>query len=101
MKELFTKPLADAIIPKCHGRSFILTKSGGMGLAPAQTKVGDVVAVLEGGNVPFILRHMEERKTEKVPEYCSFVGESYIHGIMDGEVMCAAKDEDIQTFILR
>lgn len=72
-----------------------------MGLAPAQAKVGDVVAVLEGSNVPFILRHMEERKAENIPEYYPSVGESYIRGIMDGEVMCATKDEDIQTFILR
>ncbi|KAG4430207.1 hypothetical protein IFR05_014309 [Cadophora sp. M221] len=101
IKELFTKPLTDAIIPKCHGRSFILTRRGTMGLAPARTIVGDVVAVLEGGNVPFILRHLEERKVENVPEYYSLVGESYIHGIMDGEVMCAAKDEEHRLFILR
>ncbi|KAH7364781.1 heterokaryon incompatibility protein-domain-containing protein [Rhexocercosporidium sp. MPI-PUGE-AT-0058] len=99
--ELFTKPLTDAIIPKCHGRSFIVTSRGSIGLAPSHTNVGDVVAVLEGGNVPFILHHREVQKMENNLEYYSFVGESYIHGIMAGEAICAAKDEDIRFFKLK
>lgn len=50
-----------------------------MGLAPRGTKSGDLTCVLEGGDVPVILR----------PDGKEFVlvGECYVHGIMDGAVM--------------
>lgn len=60
-------------------RSFFVTEKGYMGLGPFNTEEGDLVYVLAGGQVPFILR----------PEISSggfwLVGESYVHGIMDGE----------------
>jgi hypothetical protein len=51
-----------------------------LGLFPRQAQAGDVVCVLSGCHVPFVLRK-DRGVTYKL------VGECYVHGIMDGEVM--------------
>jgi hypothetical protein len=50
-----------------------------------------VVCVLYGGQTPFILR-------PKVERY-QFIGECYVHGIMEGEALDLGLDE--ATFALR
>lgn len=57
---------------------------GLIGLAPRNAQVGDVVAVIEGALVPFILRGPSDSDGEKT---WKMVGDSYVHGIMDGEGM--------------
>ena len=54
-------------------RAFLITDRGLVGLGPASMRKGDVVCVLRGGEVPFILRPLEG-------EYYEFVGECYVHG---------------------
>ena len=53
-----------------------------MGLCHRSCVIGDEVWLLMGGDMPFILRHL---KTEPITYY--FKGESYVHGIMDGEIL--------------
>ena len=60
-------------------RAFFVTEKGYMGLGPSSMEEGDLVYVLSGGQVPFILR------PTVLAEGFSLVGESYVHGIMDGE----------------
>jgi hypothetical protein len=48
-----------------------------MGLVPELTELEDKICILSGASVPFVLR--EEGN------HWVLVGESYIHGIMDGE----------------
>ncbi|KAH8592869.1 hypothetical protein B0O99DRAFT_629186 [Bisporella sp. PMI_857] len=60
-------------------RAFFVTEKGYMGLGPSSMEEGDLVYVLSGGQVPFILR------PTRLAEGFSLVGESYVHGIMDGE----------------
>ncbi|KAL3291825.1 ankyrin and het domain protein [Colletotrichum asianum] len=57
-----------------------VTKQGLLGLVPLCTEVGDRVGVIHGCDAPFVLRLDEEKGLLRV------VGESYIHGIMDGEL---------------
>jgi hypothetical protein len=59
---------------------FISKEKGWLGLAPIDAEVGDRIALLEGGNVPYILRPKlgEENEWE-------IIGDAYVHGIMDGE----------------
>ena len=71
----------NAVSPRAHGRSFIITKNGYMGLAPYRTRIGDVVTVLEGGAVPFVMRHQEGNMEGTVPERFEFVREAYIRRI--------------------
>lgn len=50
-----------------------------MGLGPEGAQKGDMVCVLLGGNVPFLLRRNER--------HYLLVGESYVHGFMEGKAM--------------
>lgn len=69
-----------ALQDNLHGWRFVVTKNGYVGVVPNMTKVGDVVAVLKGGRVPFVLRRSKERD-----EAFRLVGECYIHCLMNGE----------------
>jgi len=62
-------------------RRFFVTRKGYMGLGPHKTQEGDVVTLLKGCSVPVLLRADETGK------YHHFVGEVYVCGIMDGEMM--------------
>ncbi|KAL8717642.1 MAG: hypothetical protein Q9225_005131 [Loekoesia sp. 1 TL-2023] len=60
-------------------RRLCWTKAGRMGLAPDAARVDDLLYVLCGGQTIYVLRPTCEGVFE-------FVGASYIHGIMDGEL---------------
>lgn len=62
------------------GWRFITTERGYVGVAPALTQIGDTVAILKGGPVPFMLRESLEK-----PGGFRLVGEGYVHGMMHGE----------------
>ncbi|KAM0254725.1 hypothetical protein ACHAQJ_006507 [Trichoderma viride] len=55
------------------------------GLAPRETKEGDLVCILFGCTVPVVLRPMKD------PEFYQLVGEAYVHGVMDGEAMLSSE----------
>ncbi|KAL8643480.1 MAG: hypothetical protein Q9226_008341 [Calogaya cf. arnoldii] len=73
-------------------RRFCWTKAGRMGLAPNATQAGDLLFVLWGGQMMHVLRRKEAGTIY-------YVGESYVHGVMDGELVT---DEigDGQTIVL-
>jgi hypothetical protein len=80
-----------AVMRVCYGRRYFLTKNGYMGIGSSHMKTGDLVCIARGASVPLILN--EKRKFvggyDLEPLYiCKerrFVGESYIHGLLDGE----------------
>jgi hypothetical protein len=63
-----------------NGWRFVVTKRGYAGVVPTLTEVGDIVVVLKGGCVPFVMRKSATR-----PGQMRLVGECYIHGIMGGQ----------------
>ncbi|KAH8791065.1 hypothetical protein BGZ57DRAFT_875146 [Hyaloscypha finlandica] len=65
-------------------RKIFRTLKGYMGLGPDSLLPGDIAVVLFGGNVPYILRPQNG--------HYLFVGEAYIHGIMNGEVIRQWRD---------
>ncbi|KAE8444356.1 hypothetical protein EG329_000666 [Mollisiaceae sp. DMI_Dod_QoI] len=67
-----------------YGRRFFGTDIHVCGLAPVETEIGDLVCVVFGCHVPIVLRKMGE--TYRV------LGESYLHGFMQGEVESGLKD---------
>jgi hypothetical protein len=72
----------------CEGRSFFITCDGRMGLCPSGAQPGDLVVRLYGGTVPYILRSLESRSTDvPEPNHHLFVGECYVHGVMQGELL--------------
>jgi hypothetical protein len=88
----------------CCGRSFFVTKKGYMGLGPASLQVGDSISVLLGGKMFYALRPVSEDGEKTAPPSRSFslLGTSYVHGMMDGEVMKMVEDHTLQveTFTL-
>jgi len=64
-----------------HNRRFFRSEGGRFGWAVDGTRVGDVVAVFEGGDFPFVLREDSE------PDKYRIIGDCYIHGFMEGEGM--------------
>jgi hypothetical protein len=71
----------------CYNRKFIITSKRRMGIGPTGTQPGDLISVIFGGGVPYILRTQENGFL--------FVGESYIHGLMDGEAIRAWKEGEL------
>lgn len=73
------------------GKSFFATETGMLGLCGETVEVGDVVSVLFGGNMPFVLRPRDERADDGTMKY-EYVGQAYVHSIMDGEVIEEERD---------
>ena len=63
----------------CHDRPLFTTEAGQRGFCPPCARVGDVVVILYGGLVPYILRARDDGET------WTFVGECYLDGFMHGE----------------
>ncbi|GAW23562.1 hypothetical protein ANO14919_131290 [Xylariales sp. No.14919] len=69
-------------------RRFFISCKGYMGLGPLESEVGDRICVLAGGRAPFIVRAAQQKGDEASPRFvCRLLGDSYIHGLMDGEAM--------------
>ncbi|KAK7914009.1 heterokaryon incompatibility protein-domain-containing protein [Apiospora marii] len=64
-----------------HGRRIGVTRKGRLGLFPEVTERGDIVAILDGCKVPIILR-----KIAGEDERFKNIGESYVNGLMMGEM---------------
>jgi hypothetical protein len=60
-------------------RRLFKTKGGYIGTGARSLGKGDEVWILHGGSVPFILRPQHDR-------YHSLIGESFVYGVMHGEV---------------
>lgn len=66
-----------------QGRKLFLSTDGYLGIGPAKMQNGDVVAYLDGAEVPFILRPLPTGDF-------TLVGETYVYGLMDRD---ANKDD--------
>jgi len=80
------------------GRRLVTTVTGYMGLVPEDTCEEDVIAVLRGCNFPVALRPAGGYYNDNL-EFCryyKYVGECYVHGIMDGETLEAMDRGELQ-----
>ena len=57
-----------------HHRTVYITERGALGLGTDNVQIGDVVCILFGGTVPFVLRPQAH--------YWHFVGDCYVEEIM-------------------
>ncbi|KAH8731580.1 heterokaryon incompatibility protein-domain-containing protein [Phaeosphaeriaceae sp. PMI808] len=71
----------------CNKRSY-LSKSGYVGLGPLQTCPGDLIVILLGAHVPYVLRPSGARKF-------FLLGDTYCDGMMDGEIFSRGAEEEI------
>ncbi|KAH9877994.1 hypothetical protein J1614_003211 [Plenodomus biglobosus] len=74
----------DRSVSMASNRRLVRSKSGYLGLAPAETRVGDAIALVKGAGSPLVVRAAGERRWE-------LVGESYVHGMMNGECFDAER----------
>jgi hypothetical protein len=72
---------AAAALRACYGRRQFVMENGAVGIGPAAMQTRDVVCVLFGGCVPYILRATDTDGLYRI------VGESYVQGMMQGEVI--------------
>lgn len=92
--EEHTRPFSDPAVTRCMYRSFLITTKGYLGLGRSSTRPGDIVTVLKGGNVPFVLRPCNDG-------FYTLIGESYVHGIMDGDFVRNSAEKDVRNFWIR
>lgn len=76
------------------GRRVAGTKGGYLGCVPPGAKVGDIVALIFGASTPVVLRIKEGMEG-----VYSLVGECYVDGIMDGEIMGELNDVESLTIV--
>ncbi|KAJ4191949.1 hypothetical protein NW755_004084 [Fusarium falciforme] len=73
-------------VPTCLDPCFFVAENGQFGLCPWPSKVGDVIVVLHGGNVPYLLRPVKNEDGSSDGVY-EFIGECFVDGIMHGEFL--------------
>lgn len=76
-------PISAAVISKpsiyLHRKAAFVTETGHIGIGLRETVVGDEVHLVQGSDTPFVLRKTDGRY--------ELIGETYVHGIMDGELV--------------
>ncbi|KAI0410534.1 HET-domain-containing protein [Xylaria grammica] len=97
----FSQRVARAILD----RRFFVSKKGYMGLAPDTVKEGDMICVLAGGRLPFILRDANTTfkrlgDSSGAERAHTLIGDAYLHGIMDGEAVAEIDEGSFQTYKL-
>ncbi len=60
-------------------RKFFTTTKGLIGLGPRSMRAGDIICIMSGGRVPYVLR--DERNHHRL------IGEAYVHGLMEGQAV--------------
>ncbi|KAF5246487.1 hypothetical protein FANTH_6859 [Fusarium anthophilum] len=79
----FEQSPSGASLKAFNKRGFI-TETGMIGISNRDIKVGDFISLLSGSKMPFILRQIRSEEGGVAYQY---IGQAYVHGVMDGEVM--------------
>jgi len=94
------KEFMHKVFSNTAGRSFCVTKDEGrIGLVPVRAQVGDTLATFDGAPVPFVLREATVSVAEIGKAY-SVIGDAYVTGIMQGELVQRCKDPGKQIILI-
>ncbi|KAL9115308.1 MAG: hypothetical protein Q9187_007315 [Circinaria calcarea] len=88
----YTRPLIAQMQQSMMDRRFFITEAGHMGLTSGEARHGDIMVILLGGDMAYILRSKEEDRN-KIGRL-EFIGEAYAHGLMRGELFREFSDEE-------
>lgn len=77
-----------AQLKAAYGRRFFTTSKGFLGLAQSGVRLGNTVVVLYGGKTPYLLQKVRSKGFR-------FVGECYVHGLMNGEALTTSIPEQV------
>jgi hypothetical protein len=81
----------DTIGCMAANRKYFVSKKGYLGLGPLGSKAGDLVVILIVMDMPLVLRPADEGQYR-------IIGETYLHGVMDGEFM--SQNYPAETFTI-
>jgi hypothetical protein len=78
-------------------RNVCMTQKGYLGLVPISAMIGDLICLFLGGQVFYCLR-----PSANVEHEYEYIGEVYVHGLMDGEAMGWVRDgrAKVENFVL-
>jgi hypothetical protein len=76
-------------------KAMLVTERGYLGLGQEGSQVGDVICILAGGETPFMLRQSPAHEG-----LFQFLGECYVHGVMDGEAMNNEGSSQLEKFLI-
>ncbi|WYZ36049.1 hypothetical protein EsH8_X_000696 [Colletotrichum jinshuiense] len=82
----------DALLATLSARRVMRTRKGHFGMVAPDSHPGDVVMILAGGRVPYVLHEELGYETENGPVTYSFIGDAYVDGFMYGE--CVGDDPE-------
>ncbi len=88
-----------AIAHVSGGRRFFVTNTGRIGQATLTARPGDEIFVAVGAQVPFVVRRTTTLSPGTGAAVYEFVGECYLHGVMDGEALNGG-DVELQEIVL-
>ena len=71
----------EIVYDRCPGTRLFRTSTGHIGTGLNGIRVGDVVCVLYGGKVPYVLRQVGRARDNRY----RFIGDAYVHGLMEGQ----------------
>ena len=91
----FAEPLLTQMVMSLQQRRFFIMETGHMGLTAGEVREGDMVHILLGGDVPYILRKKEESVANN--DKFQLVGEAYVHEFMHGESLGTASHEVVAS----
>jgi hypothetical protein len=74
-KQAYIEPFLTSM--RVQESQFLITGNGYLGLGPPGLQTGDLVVILDGAHMPFVIRN-------RTPYY-QLIGWAYIHGLMEGE----------------
>jgi hypothetical protein len=96
-----------------NGRTYIISKSGYIGMGPGFAEAGDAICIFDGARTPFILRKVSgnELVPDELPETgqkdpdldrerWKIIGDCYLHEFMDNEVVDSEWQEKRRRFRL-
>ncbi|KAI0439739.1 heterokaryon incompatibility protein-domain-containing protein [Xylaria telfairii] len=88
-------------LPTCLEPCFFVATGGYYGLCPWTAQEGDMVVLLYGGNIPYLLRPVDKEKntnegSASAEDMFELVGECYTQGIMHGEFLNGRGGENSQ-----
>ncbi|MCJ1380894.1 hypothetical protein MMC17_004003 [Xylographa soralifera] len=82
--DVMTHALIESSFEKWSSRRrFCTTSHGRLACMPLEAQKGDLICILYGGEVPYLLRPHQT----KPPDHYTVVGECYVDGIMHGEAV--------------
>ncbi|KAL9574056.1 hypothetical protein ACKAV7_001832 [Fusarium commune] len=79
-------------------RRFIVTNDGQIGFGPEGADKGDVIVIIPGGKVPYVLRRVEDHDCG-VRRY-RLLGDAFINGVMAGEKINPSTSEFTEIVIV-